>query len=187
MSTQVKQINAEDLLTMLDDGFRYELVRGKLRRMPLAGAEHGVVAGNVGFSLGRHAEDKRLGHVYATGTGFLLSRDPDTVLAPDAAFVRRERLVPAGELDGYWPGAPDLAAEVVSPGDTYSQVVGRALDWLETGCRMVLVADPRNPERRTVTVYRSLESIRILIEGDVLNGADIVPGWSLSVAGVFAW
>jgi Uma2 family endonuclease len=168
---------------MPDDGFRYELVRGELRKMPLEGARHGAIAASIGASLGEHVQDEGLGHAYAAGTGFLLASDPDTVRAPDAAFVNRERVERAGRVTGYWPGAPDLAVEVVSPGDTYAQVVEKALAWLEAGCRMVLVADP---ERHTVTVYRSLEDIRILTEGDVIDGADVVPGWKLPVVEIFA-
>ncbi len=80
-------------------------------------------------------------------------------------------------------GAPDLAVEVVSPGDTHAQVVEKALAWLEASCRMVLVAEPG---QRTVTVYRSLENIRILTGEDVIDGADVVPGRKLPLAEIFA-
>jgi Uma2 family endonuclease len=75
--------------------------------------------------LAQHVEERGLGAVYAAETGFLLGRDPDTVRAPDAAFVRRERVEEVGETEGYWPGAPDLAVEVVSPGDAYAEVEGK--------------------------------------------------------------
>ena len=168
---------------MPDDGFRYELVRGALRKMPPAGSEHGYVALNIGRSLSAYVRDNGLGRAYAAETGFKLASDPDTVRAPDAAFVNRERVEKAGRVAGYWPSAPDLAVEVVSPGDTHAQVVEKALAWLEAGCRMVLVTDP---EQRTVTVYRSLDDIRILTEGDTIDGADVVPGWKLPLAEIFA-
>jgi Uma2 family endonuclease len=168
---------------MPDDGFRYDLVSGELRKMPPAGSEHGYVALNIGRSLSDYVKDNGLGRAYAAETGFKLATDPDTVRAPDAAFVSRERVEKAGRVEGYWPGPPDLAVEVVSPGDTHAQVVEKALAWLEAGCRMVLVADP---ERRTVTEYRSLENIRILTEDDAIEGADVVPGWKLSLAEIFA-
>jgi Uma2 family endonuclease len=168
---------------MPDDGFRYDLVSGELRKMPPAGSEHGYVALNIGRSLSDYVKDNGLGRAYAAETGFKLATDPDTVRAPDAAFVSRERVEKAGRVEGYWPGPPDLAVAVVSPGDTHAQVVEKALAWLEAGCRMVLVADP---ERRTVTEYRSLENIRILTEDDAIEGADVVPGWKLSLAEIFA-
>jgi UDP-glucose 4-epimerase len=169
---------AEELLAMPDDGFRYELVRGELRKMPPAGSEHGYIAMRLGLRLGRHAEANDLGRVYAAETGFKLASDPDTVRAPDAAFVSRERVVEVGHVEGYWPGAPDLAVEVVSPGDTHTEVVEKALAWLDAGSRMVLVVDPG---RLTATVYRSLDDIRIVTEGDALDGADVLVHLALDV------
>lgn len=183
MAIRERVVTAEELLAMPDDGSRRELVRGELRKMPPAGSEHGYLAMRMGRLLSNHVEANDLGRVYAAETGFKLASDPDTVRAPDAAFVIRERVEEAGRVAGYWPGAPDLAAEVVSPGDTHAQVVEKALAWLEAGCRMVLVADP---ERRIVTVYRSLNNIRILTVGEAVDGEDVVSGWSLSVAELFA-
>jgi Uma2 family endonuclease len=109
--------------------------------------------------------------------------DPDTVRAPEAAFASRERLEEAGPVEGYWRCAPDLAAEVISPNDRHTEVVEKALEWLDAGCRMVLVVDPK---QHTVTVYRSRENIRILAEGDALGSADVIPGSSLPVTEIFA-
>lgn len=182
MTIRAKPVTAGELLDKPDDGFRYELIKGELRKMPPAGSEHGYVAMNAGSPLKDHVEANGLGRVYAAETGFLIAQDPDTVRAPDASFVSRERVEAAGRVVGYWPGAPDLAVEVVSPNDTHAQVVEKALTWLEAGCRMVLVVDP---ERRIVTVYRSLDDIRILTEGDAIDGADVVPGWRLPVSELF--
>ncbi len=126
-----------------------------------------------------------LGRTYAAETGFKISSDPDTVRAPGAGFVRRERVEKAGLVKGYGPGAPDLVVEEVSPNDTHSEVIGKSLAWLEAGSRMVMVVDP---EKRTVTVYRSRDEIRVLTTeaGDTIDGAGVVPGWKLSVAELFA-
>jgi Uma2 family endonuclease len=179
---QSRPTTADELLIMPDDGFRYELIAGELRRMTPAGGQHGRIAVNVTVSLGQHVRGTGLGAVYAAETGFRLATRPDTVRAPDVAFVRRERVEAIGEVQGYLPGAPDLAVEVVSPGDTYSEVEEKVLDWLAGGARMVLVVDPR---RRTVTVYRSREEIRVLAEEDVLDGVDVVPGWRVAVKELF--
>ncbi len=168
---------------MPEDGSRYEVVRGELRKMPPAGSEHGYIALRIASRLERYVEANGLGRVYTAETGFKLASDPDTVRAPDAAFVSRVRVEGVGHVTGYWPGAPDLAVEVVSHGDTHAKVVEKALAWLEAGCRMVLVADP---ERRTVTSYRSLDDIHILTEGGAIAGADVVPGWELPVAEIFS-
>lgn len=185
MSTQVRaaQVTADELLRLPDDGNRYELVRGEVRRMTPAGGEHGRVAVNVTLSLGAHVRSHRLGAVYAAETGFKLASDPDTVRAPDVAFVRSDRVAALGVVRGYMPGAPDLAVEVVSPGDTYSEVGEKVLEWLDAGSRIVLVVDPW---KRVVTEYRSRDEIRVLREGDVLSGADVVPGWEVRVGDLFA-
>lgn len=175
-------MTAEELLEKPEDGFRYELVRGEPRRMAPAGNVHGYIAMKLGSRLEQFVRDHRLGRVYAAETGFKLSSDPDTVRAPDVAFVSQTRLDDVGEVPGYWPGAPDLAVEVVSPSDTHAEVTEESLAWLDAGCRMVLAADP---SQRTVTVYRSREDIRILLGRDVIDGADVVPGFGLPVTELF--
>jgi Uma2 family endonuclease len=182
MTTRTQPVTAEELLRKPDDGYRYELVKGELRKMVPAGSEHGYVAYRIALLLGQHVEEHKLGRVYAAETGFRISSNPDTVRAPDAAFVSRERVEKAGRVEGYWPGAPDLAAEVVSPNDTHTEVTEKALSWLDTGSRMVLVVDPL---QRTVTVYRSLDDIRVLIGDSTIDGTDVVPDWKLSVAELF--
>src|SRR4051794_37189041 len=159
----------EELLYMPDDGFRYELVQGELRRMMPARNVHGRIAINVGTSLNNHVKAHELGIVYAAETGFTLAREPDTVRAPDAAFVSRARIEAIGEVEGYWPEAPDLAVEVISPGDSYVHVEEKVFDWLEAGTKMVLTLNPR---KRSATVYRSLADITVLTEVDVLDGDD---------------
>ena len=183
MTVQARPVGAEELLKMPNDGFRYELVRGELRKMAPAGHVHGKTTVRITWRLAQHVEAHDLGAVYAAETGFLLAGDPDTVRAPDVAFVRRDRLGLAERDTGYFPGPPDLAIEVVSPGDTFSEVEEKALAWLDAGTRMVLAADPR---KRTVTRYRGRDDIAILDENDVMDGEDIVPGWTMRVADLFA-
>jgi Uma2 family endonuclease len=182
MTTTSQLVTAEDLLRLPDDGFRYELIRGELRKMAPAGHWHGRITINVTTPLDRHVRAHHLGVVYAAETGFKLASDPDVVRAPDVAFIRQERVDEVGDVEGYWPGAPDLAVEVVSPSDTYGDVEEKVLDWLEAGARMVIVVMPR---RRTVTVYRSLSDIVVLTEHDTLDGGDVVPGWTLPVREIF--
>jgi len=176
-------MTAEDLLRMPDDGFRYELVRGELRKMAPAGHEHGSIAALFTVSLGQHVLANGLGRVYAAETGFKLASDPDLVRAPDTAFVRRERVETIGRTEGYWPGAPDLAIEVISPDDSYAEVEEKVCDWLEAGTRMAIVLNPR---QRTAKVYRSLTEVSVLTERDTLDGGDVVPGWKMALAQLFA-
>src|SRR2546430_2242033 len=101
MATTQRQMTADELLRLPDDGLRHELVAGELRTMSPAGAEHGRVAARMVRSLDAHVEARRLGAVFSTETGFLISRKPDHVRAPDAAFVTRERVLAAGRVEGY--------------------------------------------------------------------------------------
>jgi Uma2 family endonuclease len=183
MSTTIQTTTADDLLRMADDGFRYELVRGELRKMSPAGQRHGRIAMKVSTSLDNHVTANKLGLVYAAETGFLISSRPDTVRAPDVAFLSQKRLDDVGDVEGYWPGAPDLVIEVISPGDTYIEVQEKVLEWLDAGARMVVVINPR---KQVVTDYRSLDDIVVLTENETLDGGDVVPGWSIMVRDIFA-
>ena len=182
-ATITRPVTADELLAMPDDGYRYELVKGELIRMAPTGSEHGEVAMDLAGPLHQHVKRHNLGKVYAAETGFKLQSDPDTVRAPDIAFVRLERVRQMGRPKGFWPGAPDLAVEVVSPGDTVSEVEEKVAEWLEGGSRMVCVVSPK---LHTVTVYRSLTDIVTLTEKDMLDGADVVPGFQMNVAEIFA-
>jgi Uma2 family endonuclease len=132
--------------------------------------------------LFQHVEAHHLGTVYAAETGFQLAQDPDTVRTPDVAFVSRQRLEVVGEIEGYWPGAPDLAVEVISPSDRYTDGEDKVVEWLEAGSRMVIVVNPR---QRSVTVYHSRTDVVRLTEEDALDGGDVVPGWQLPIKEVF--
>ena len=182
MNMTQQLMTADDLLRMPDDGFRYELVKGELKKTAPAGHWHGRVAINITTPLAQHVRAHNLGAVYAAETGFKLASDPDVVRAPDVAFIRRERVEEVGNVEGYWPGAPDLAVEVVSPSDSYTDVQEKVFDWLEAHTRMVIVVMPR---RRAVAVYRSLTEIVMLTENDALEGGDVVPGWTMPVRDLF--
>jgi Uma2 family endonuclease len=183
MTITPQLVTADDLLRMPDDGFLYELVGGELRRMSPASYRHGKIIINITTPLDQHVRAHQLGDVYAAETGFKLASDPDTVRAPDVSFVRRERVEAVGEGECFWPGAPDLAIEVISPNHLYTEVEEKAMDFLAAGTGMVLVVNPR---KHTVTLYRALGDIRILTENDVIDGEDVVPGWRLPVRDVFA-
>lgn len=184
MSTELKLMTADELLAMPDDGFVYELIKGELIKVsPPPGHEHGLVAMNIAGPLFEYTKKRRLGRVYAAETGFLLEQDPDTVRAPDVAFVSRERIEKAGPVEGYWIGAPNLAVEVISPSDTVGRIEGKVAEWLGGGTQMVWVVSPK---MHTVTVYRSLTEILILTDKDILDGGEVVPGFQIQIAEIFA-
>ena len=182
MSTKTP-VTADQLLRMPDDGFRYELVAGELRKMVPAGWRHARVAGRLHVLLGGYVEGHNLGDIFGADPGFLLSRDPDTVRAPDIAFMRKDRLAGDEPEEAFWPGAPDLAVEVVSPSDTTGEVDEKVRAWLDAGVGMVWVV---NPKWRSVTVYRSVANITTLTEDDELSGEDVVPGFRCRVGDIFS-
>lgn len=180
MTTQAL-MTAEALWQLPDDGNRHELIAGELRTMSPTGWEHDGLAANFTAYLAMHVLREKLGRVLTGEPGFVLATDPDTVLAPDVAFVRAERL--GGAAHGFYRGAPDLAVEIISPSDRYTEVEEKVATWLEYGTRMVIVVNPR---RRSLTVYRSMVDVHHLSSDDRLDGEDVVPGWSVAVRDLFA-
>lgn len=177
------RMTAEELLRMPDDGYRYELVRGELVKMAPAGRRHGRLDMRIGWRLAQYVEAHQLGEVHTADTGFRLASRPDTVRAPDVSFLQQNRMAEVGDVEGYWPGAPDLAVEVISPSDTYTDVENKVTEWLDAGTAMVVVVNPRH---ETVTVYRSRTEIAILTREERLDGGDVVPGWSLDLQELFS-
>jgi Uma2 family endonuclease len=181
-AVEKRTYTAEELYELCQAGGRYELVKGELREMPPAGEEHGFQGAPLVLFFGHYAHTNRLGRVALAETGFLLARDPDTVRAPDMAFIRQERL--PEQFSRRWSEiVPNLVAEVVSPNDAWVEVAEKVAEWLAAGVRLVWVVNPR---AKTVTVYRSLQEIRILTEADTLDGEEVAPGFSLPVAQIFA-
>jgi len=174
-------MTAEDLLALPDDGKRYELVEGELQEMPPVSGPHGRDGLRIGSQFLVYAETHDLGEAYGADTGFILSRNPDTVRAPDAAFVRKERLVEI-DAEGFLPLAPDLAVEVVSPSNTVNEMSRKVQEYLDAGTAIVWVVEP---QRRQVTVYTPDVIARIYRDGDVLDGGDVLPGFTLSVTYIF--
>jgi Uma2 family endonuclease len=173
---------AEELLRLPDDSLRRELIEGRVRVMAPAGWEHGRVALTAGRLLSSHVHERGIGVTCAAETGFVLARDPDTVRAPDAAYVTQEHVDAIGRTVKYWPHAPDFAVEVISPDDTRQEVRGKALAWLRGGTMAVLVLDPPG---RTATVYRSPDRITRYGVDDEIDLSDAVPGWRVAVAEFF--
>ena len=180
-TTTTNLMTAEELLDMPDDGYRYELVRGELRKMAPPGLYHGVNGSRIVETLLPHVRQNGLGEVPIPSPGFILSRDPDHVREPDVSFIRQERMDEVDYTRRYFPGAPDLAVEVISPNDRYADVDEKVADWLDTGVRMVIVVNERN---HTVKVYTPA-GMATLSESDMLDGMDVVPGWRMPVADIF--
>ena len=174
-------VTAEELFSM-PDGERYELVRGELRepKMP-TGDEHGSLTFALSLEIGSFVRGNKLGRCWAAETGFLVARDPDTVLAPDFAFVRTERL-PESIGRGYVRAVPDLVLETRSPSDRPREVAEKVQEWLDAGASMVLEL---NPAKKILTIYRPGREPIALGENDTFDGEELLPGFSLPLTALF--
>ena len=171
-------LTAEELYHLHIPGKRTELVKGVMMVREPAGYRHGYVTARLTGLLVGYVESRGLGQVLAAATGFTLARRPDTVRAPDVAFVRQER-VPPPPATRFAELAPDLAVEVQSPGDRPGDLLARVADWLTAGTPLVWVIDPA---RRQARVYRADGSESLLGAGDTLNGESILPGFACPLA-----
>lgn len=181
MAIEQKRMTADELWNMPDDGMDHELVRGELRTMPPPGPRHEEIALRIGIRMGGFIEAHRLGRAYG-GPGFILSRQHDTVRAPDFTFIAAGRLPDGPSPVRYMEMAPDLVAEVVSPSDSATDVHEKMLEWLAAGVRMALAFYPAT---RSIYVYRSPSDVRLLGPDAVLDGADVLPGFSCPVRDFF--
>jgi Uma2 family endonuclease len=180
MATIEKTMTADEYFALGDIG-PSALIQGELILMSPSGYDHGWIACNIAAALRDFVKAKKLGRVSTAEAGFFISRNPDTVRAPDVAFVRAERIPPGGQKK-FFDGPPDLAIEVLSPDDRSSEVNTKIYDWLHSGCLQVWVADPQN---KTVTVYRNRREVAVFTADETLAADDLFPGFSLPVSEIF--
>ena len=177
------RMTAEELLRLPDTGIRYELIAGDLHEMAPAGGEHGLVSGRVtrrvGSFIDRHAELG--GEIFSSDTGYRLSREPDTVRAPDLSYVAPERVAQA-RVRGYPEMAPDLVVEVVSPNDTASDIQTKVDEWLQAGSQLVWVIYPAT---RSAMVFQPGGAAQVLHAEDSLTGGAVLPGFACRLADLF--
>ena len=177
MSETNRLVTADELEKLPADACRYELVAGRLIRMSPVGYLHGKIALQFGALLVRYLEGRDLG-IAVIEVGFKLASNPDTVRAPDVAFIRGDR-IPSVDPRGFWQGPPDLAVEVLSPDDRSSDVQEKVEEYLWQGVTLVLVVDP---DSKSVVMYRRLSPPVALRAGDdLLEFDDIVPGFRCRV------
>ena len=173
-------MTAEELLHVDIPGKWTELVRGVLRVSEPPGTLHGIVAMRLSYRIAHHVYAHQLGEVASQDTGFQIASDPDTVRAPDVAFISNERMS-AVRARGYAAGAPDLAVEILSPGDRPAEVLEKIADWLRAGVRLVWVIDM---ERCVARVHRADGSIGLVPQDGELAGEDVLPGFTCGIASV---
>jgi len=182
MST-IAAITADQLLQSPYQGQRCELIEGEVTMMSPAGWIHGEIVSTLHCLLASHIEKHKLGKTFCAETGFLLSRNPDTVRAPDFAFIPNASLPASNPEEAFWPGAPDLAVEVLSPDDRTRYVSEKIRLWLSAGAQEVWIVDP---ELQSVTIHRSTTDISLYAVDQTLHGDEqLLPGFSCAVAEIF--
>jgi len=181
MSTKTLLTN-EDLWKIVANGSRYELYRGELLPMTPVGLEHGRIVIRFGRLLDQYVQKNSLGAV-CTEVGFHLFQKPDTTWAPDIAFIAQSRLPQGTAAEKFVEFPPDLAVEVLSPWDTVTEITRKVEDYLTAGVGLVWVVDPGT---QRVTVYRSLQDVKVLTPDQELDGEDVLPGFRIKVSDTFA-
>jgi Uma2 family endonuclease len=162
-----------------DDSVRTELDQGELIRMPPAGGDHAYREVEVGAILRNYVRKNQLGRVYGADAGFRLNAE--TVRSPDVAFVRKERV--AGlHSKGFLNGPPDLAVEIFSPSDSVPQLMRKVKQYFAAGTHTVWIV---YPETREIHVLEASGADHILREGNLIEAPELLPGFSVPVAGLF--
>ena len=181
MATTTFMTAAELERTHLPEGL-WEVIDGELVAVSPSGRRHTRTLVNLIHVLGAFVWPRRLGEILMSDSGVVLSEHPLTVRAPDTGFIRAERLQDVDDM-GYFRVVPDLIVEVVSPSDRASEVIAKALLWLEAGATIVWSVDP---ESETVTIFKAGHTPRVLTIDDSLGGEDVLAGFSVPVRDIFA-
>ena len=173
---------AEDLLDFQNSPWQHELIHGVLYRMPPTGFDHGRYESLFSAFLTIHVSTNQLGQVASGDPGFIIARNPDTVIAPDVAYISNERLKSAISTDRFLTIAPDLVAEIVSPNDRPREVQEKVERWLQFGVRAVVVIDPKS---QTVTVNSPSQQKILYGPDDTMDLNFVVSGFTLPIHRIF--
>lgn len=177
-----RRLTAADLALFdlnIDD---YEILDGELRERKTVGRLHGRVGFDLGLRVGNYVLAQNLGELYTSDTAFIITREPLSVLRPDVAFVRAERLPAEDSGSGFYGVVPDLVIEVLSPGNRQAEIGAKIERYLRAGVPLVWLVDPL---ARTIMVYSpGREPITIGADG-VLEGGEILHGFRLPVREIF--
>ena len=182
VTARPKLLTADDLLKLYSKGVRGELIRGMLSETMPAGEMHGKVVMRFGRLLGNFIEPRQLGTLIGSDAGVLLETDPDTVREPDVAYFSVQKLPLDAANLGFSNVVPDLVVEVSSPSDSHREVNDKAMMWLRHGVRLVWLL---HPSTRSVEVHHEEASGPTLFDGDILDGSDVLPGFTCAVSDIF--
>jgi Uma2 family endonuclease len=180
MVAERKLVTADDVWQMGEDA-HVEVIRGELREVAAAGGRHGEVGGQFGGHLWIYGEHGRKGRVYTSETGLVIEQTPTLLLVPDLVYFKVEHL-PGGKAPiWFFEIPPDAVLEVLSPSQRFSELVEKAVAYLKFGVPLVWAA---NPDEKTITAFFQ-SHVRVFRSGDVLDGGDVLPGFSVPVDDLF--
>ena len=177
-----KLYTVEDLLEMEDDGCRHELIRGELITKSPAARPHGKLLIELARHVGNYLADRPIGEAYTGDTGYILSRDPDVLLAPDLSVIRLERLPDDPPETGFEDLVPDLVAEVLSPSERMGQVNYTVWEYLGAGVKLVWLVDP---SQRNVAIHAPDQLMQVIGIDDTLDGGEVLPEFRLLLMELF--
>ena len=182
LKTDKKVWTDEEFMALPKDGHRYEIVNGELVDMGNSGALHGYICSLLVAALASDVLPKKLGVILDSSTAFKMKNGDRR--SPDISFFAKERLQGMTELPtGFLDGAPDLAIEVLSPGNTVEEIHDKLVEYFENGTRLAWIV---HPTEHYVLVYRSAqEPDRLLKSVDSLDGEEVIPGFTFPVADLF--
>ena len=172
-------LTAQDLWNLGDSAEHCELIDGELESVAPPGGEHSFIQANLSSILLQHVRAHKLGRVFGE-IGFVLRRDPDTVLGPDISFVATQRL-PADQTR-FLELAPDLAVEIVSPSNAQWEVHRKLAIYLSTGVKSVWIVYPK---QRRVVVHAPDQPPQTFKDGETMTGGEVLSGLSLTVSEIF--
>jgi Uma2 family endonuclease len=174
---------ADDLLALADDThYRYELVRGELRRMSPPSPRHGRYEVRLIVAISKYLESNPIGEVFPGDAGFQWQADPLTIRAPDVAFVAQRR-IPPDSVAGFWPLAPDLVVEIISPSESAGEIAEKVSDYLRAGVQLRWLV---YPDQQEVQEYRPQQPFHIYDRAAALDGREVLPGFQYALSNLFA-
>jgi Uma2 family endonuclease len=179
----------DELLALPKDGNKYEIVKGELVVSP-AGIEYEEIGVRVIVALANFVSEHKLGIICGSSAGYWMKpRNPSlpkkrNFLSPDVSFLAKERLQGLKRPPKkFFDGGPDLVVEILSPSDTVELLHEKIVEYFENGTRLLWVV---NPAEQIVLVYHTQQPDRLLRSGEMLDGEQVIPGFTLPVAKLFA-
>lgn len=178
-----KLTTAEDLEMLPEDDRSVELFDGVLREHPGVSVRHGYMGYRISGPLYLYLTTNRMGELLISDTQFLLARDPDTIVKPDVSYIHSDPMSPPSEHDRISRVTPDFVVEIISPSDRPSEAADKIRRYQAVGVPLLWYVDPVD---RSVTVHVLGRQPQTLREGDVLDGGEVFPGFTLPVSDIFA-